>query len=105
MDTIAWYEETVGDDTTNGVATKAGLVTTTLARQLDKGRLTPETVVAIADAYGRDVLDALVSASLITREQIRRHGARAALADATDQEIAEEVWARMQRGHGAAFDH
>lgn len=98
MDTIDWYTETTDGDTTNAVATKAGLVTTTLARQLERQKLTAETVAAIAGAYGRDVLDALVIAGLITNEQIDRHAARATLGAATDKEIADEVWRRMNDG-------
>ena len=104
MNTITWYAKTVGDDSTNGVATKAGLTTTTLGRQLERGRLSPETVVAIANAYGTDALDALVIAGLITREHIRAHGVRAALAEATDVEIADEVYARLLRGEHEVFD-
>ena len=102
MNAMTWYAETVGTDSTNRVADRAGLVQTTLGRQLKSGKLSAETVVAVADAYGRDVLDALVILGLITREQIRRHGIREALAAASDEEIAEEVWKRLTDGreHG-----
>ena len=100
MNSLTWYAETIGSDSTNAVATKAGLVTTTLARQIERKNLTAETVAAVAAAYDRDVLDALVIAGLITREQIKRHGVRAALEAATDQELSDEVWRRMSAGRG-----
>ena len=100
MNTIEWYENTVGDTSENSVATKAGINQRTLNRQLKAGRLTAETVAAVAAAYDRDVLDALVIAGLITREQIKRHGVRAALEAATDQELSDEVWRRMSAGRG-----
>ena len=105
MDTIEWYEKTVGDTSENAVATRAGINQRTLNRQLKAGRLTPETVAAIAATYDRDMLDALVIAGLITHEHIKQHGVRGALAAATDREIADEVWRRLNDGqeHGV-FD-
>lgn len=105
MDTIEWYEASVGGASENAVAIRAGINQRTLNRQIKAGRLTAETVAAIASAYGRDVLDGLVAAGLISRDDIRRHGARVALAAATDREIADEVWRRLTDGRAhAPFD-
>lgn len=93
-----WYEATVDGASVNAVAQKAGLVQTTLSRQVKSGQFSPETVVAVAVAYGRDVLDALVVAGLITRDQIRDHGVRVTLAEVADAEIAAEVMRRMGGG-------
>ena len=98
MDIQQWYVVTVGDDSENQVALRSGVVQRTLNRQLAAGRLSPETVVAVARAYGRDVLDALVTVGLITAQDIRNHGVRQALIDATDREIAELVYERLARG-------
>lgn len=100
METIKWYESLVGDASENAVAMKAGVNQRTLNRQIKRGRLGPEVVVAIAQAYGYDVLDALVIAELITPEQIEAHGIRAALKAASDRELADEVWGRMAEGRG-----
>ena len=100
-----WYTETVSGDSVNRVAQRSGIAQTTLNGQRKAGRLTAETVAAIAVAYDRDVLDALVIAGLITHEQIKRHGVRAALEAATDQELSDEVWRRMSAGRGGGkFD-
>ena len=93
-----WYRSTVGDDSENAVATKAQIHQRTLNGQRRKGSLSAETVVAVAKAYGRDVLDALVVCGLITEEDIRRHGIRESLASATDEEIANEVYRRLVDG-------
>lgn len=100
MNAMSWYEDAVKGASVNAVAQEAGIAQTTLNRQVRTGRLTPETIVSVAVAYHRDPLDGLVAAGLITPEQIRRHGVRAALADATPQELADEVWRRMERGEG-----
>ena len=63
MGIMEWYAATVADDTANAVALRAGLVQSTLARQIKAGQLSPEVVVAIARAYRADVLDALVAAA------------------------------------------
>lgn len=105
MDISKWYAVTVGDDSVNQVAQRSNVAQTTLNAQVRTGKLKPEVVVAIATAYGTDALDALVIAGLITREHIRAHGVRGALAAATDEEIADEVYARLTRGgEHEAFD-
>lgn len=105
MDTIEWYEKVVCNASENAAAARAKINQRTLNRQLKAGRLSPETVAAIARAYGKDVLDALVISGLITRDDIEKHGIHAALEAATDREIADEVWKRLNDGeaHGA-FD-
>lgn len=105
MDAMTWYAKTTGTDTINAVASKAGLIYTTLSRQLRAKNLSAETVVAIARAYGRDTLDALVAHGLITQDDLRRHGLHTTLSDATDAEIADEVWRRLSTGEDhAEFD-
>lgn len=95
MDAMKWYAATVGDDTPNAVAAKSGLVYTTLYRQLSTRKLTPETIVGIARAYGRDAINALVAHGLLTEDDVRMHGSIPALSSATDTEIAEEVYRRL----------
>ena len=92
---MRWYERTVRGAAVNAVAAKAGVVQTTLDRQVKRGALSPEVVVAVARAYGTDVLEALVIAGVITREDIRAHGVQQALSAALDVEIAQEVARRL----------
>lgn len=99
-----WFRDTVGDHSINAVAQRSGLVQGTLNRQLKEGRLSPEATVAIARAYGVDVLDALVTQGLLAAADLRQHGVRAALEDATDEQIADLVLARMKEGRGQVFN-
>lgn len=101
MDAMQWYAEAVKDASQNQVALTAHLNQSTLSRQLAAGRLTAETVAAVARAYGKDVLDALVMVGLITAEDIRAHGIRVALGEVTDRELAALVWSRLS----GAGDH
>ena len=95
---MTWYYATVGDDTPNAAAGKSGLVQSTLAAQLRRGRLAPESVVAIARAYGADAIKGLIAAGLISADDVRRYGTKEALHAATDAEIAEEVYRRLVAG-------
>lgn len=90
-----WYEATTGGASVNAVAARAGLVQTTLARQLRADALSPESIVAVARAYSADVIGALIVAGVITDEDVRRHGVRLTFKAATDAEIAAEVMKRM----------
>lgn len=104
MESKQWYEKTVRDSTVNAVAAKSGLVQSTLNRQVRSGALTAETVVAVARAYGADVLEALVACGLITRDEIRAHGIKAALEDALEIELAAEVMRRAEGRHSPVLE-
>lgn len=99
-----WYSRTVGDDSINAAAQKAGIQQATLNRQVGRGELSPEITVAIARAYGADVLDALIDQGLLSADDLRQHGVRAALEAATDEEIAALVLERMREGRGETFN-
>ena len=103
MDSMTWYTRTVKDASVNAVATRSGVVQSTLARQIKAGSLTAETVVAVARAYGADVLDALVACGLITKDEVRKHGIRATLRDAVDVELAAEIMRRARGREGGVL--
>lgn len=100
MTITEWFTDLIGADSVNAAAGKADINQSTLSRQLNAGRLSPEMVVPLARAYGADVIDALVTHGLVSQADVQRHYVRAALADATDRELADEVWRRMQEGRG-----
>lgn len=95
---LSWYRAVTQEDSVNAVAKRAGLVQTTLAAQVRKGELTPQSVVAIARAYQSDPLSALVAVGFLTDEEVATYAHRAALGDASDEDLAREVWLRMSSG-------
>ena len=95
MTTMDWYRRTTGDASVNSAATRAGLVQSTLARQLQAGRLSPESVIAIARAYGGGAISGLIDTGHLTHDDVRIYGLRPLLANATDAEIAAEVMRRL----------
>lgn len=94
MSSKKWYEKTVRGASVNAVAAKSGLVQSTLARQVKAESLSAEVAVAVARAYGADVLGALVECGFITADEVRAHGVRVALRDALDIELAGEIMRR-----------
>ncbi len=96
---MEWYRSLVGEGATvNAVAERAGVVQTTLNRQVKAGALSHETVVALARAYRADVLDGLVASGLITHEDIKAHAVQTALGAASDVDLASEIMKRAERG-------
>lgn len=93
-----WYTRTVRDASVNAVATRAGVVQTTLARQLKTGTLSAETVLAVARGYDADAIGALIACGYLRDDDVRRHGAEVALARALDIELAAEVVRRLPDG-------
>ena len=89
-----WYNRVAREATVNSVATRAGVIQTTLRRQLMAGKLSADTVLAIARGYGVNVLDALVESGFITADEVRKYGQRPVLANATDAELAAEIMSR-----------
>ena len=47
-----WVEQISDGDAINAIATKAGIVHRTFARQVERSRISAENVIAIAIAYG-----------------------------------------------------
>lgn len=95
---LSWFENTIAGDTPNAAAERAGLVGSTLSRQIKAGVLSPESIVAIARAYDADPIEGLIIAGLITEADVTRHGADVLLETLTDKMLADEVWNRMQAG-------
>lgn len=98
MSEMTWYEIVTNSDSVNAVATKAKIVQTTLNRQVQRGRLSPEVVIAIARGYKAPVLDALVSCGYLTEEEAAlkdRFGLEEALQDATDEQLLRELLRRI----------
>lgn len=100
MDTVQWFKTTTGGDSVNAAAKASGLNQPTLARQINGGALSPESIVAIARAYNADAIEGLIISGLITEADVSRHGAQTLLESITDRMIANEVWRRMADGSG-----
>ncbi|WP_139344470.1 hypothetical protein [Rathayibacter sp. VKM Ac-2630] len=87
-------EHLAGTKSLRSVALAAGMHPSTLVRQLD-GEVKVGTVVAICRAYGAPILPAFVAAGFITSDEAERTSTEAALRDASDRQLAEEILRRV----------
>jgi AraC-like DNA-binding protein len=90
-----WINATRASDSIRAVSKRAGLSTSTLARQIQDDTVTPETVVAIARAYDGNLLAGLVAAGLITEVEAHRAAQRMALHEADERDLIRELARRV----------
>lgn len=76
------------------IARAAGIEPTTLNRQLD-GDVKVQTLVAICRAYRAPLLQAFLAAGYITNDEAAAMSNGAALTQATDRELVEEMLRRV----------
>lgn len=100
MDSLQWLAQITDDAAPTTAARRAGVQVSTMSRQVAKGVLSPETVVAIARAYHAPVLPGLVACGLITADEARVIAPMGTLlTDATDEALLDEVLRRIRAGH------
>lgn len=89
-----WFDATVHGATKLEVATKTGIANSTLAHQYRLNQLSATTVIAVAKAYGYNVVEALVDTGFLTPEdaQLPESPSPASL---SDQELIRELARRI----------
>lgn len=92
-----WLKDRTGH-TVRGVAERAGIEPSTLARQLKKDTLTVQTVVAICRAYQLPFLDGFVAAGFLTDEEAATARQQADVRGLTSTDLAEELHRRAVTG-------
>ncbi|MCS5479776.1 hypothetical protein NYP18_08900 [Corynebacterium sp. YIM 101645] len=90
-----WFIETTGNSSGRAAAELADIPPATLNRQLSKGELTAEFVIAIARAYHHSPVTALVSTGFITMAEVDGTSLGDALRFASDQELVRELAHRI----------
>lgn len=96
MNIADWYTKTVRNDSTNMVAENAGIVPASLYRQLPH-KLSPQSVVKIARAYGVSAIEGLVALGLLDDSDIRMLEISDSLKNASSDELLREIAARLDR--------
>ncbi|MCK7676205.1 hypothetical protein [Corynebacterium pygosceleis] len=97
MDHNTWITDLIGGDSFRTAAINAGLNPSTLTRQLQRGRITPETVIDLARAYGVLAADALIQTGYLQAQDVDGAGVPEALEWATNQQLLDEVMRRSDR--------
>lgn len=85
-----------GERSVRAVAIRAGYDPSTLTRQMKSG-VKAETVIEIARAYGIPAVTSLVHFGFLTGQEALDVGVNAALASATDEQLAQEILDRVRR--------
>lgn len=93
-----WVEQISDGDAVNAVATKAGLVHRTFARQVERGHISAENVIAIAIAYEHHPVGALVDTGYLDAKWAEQVDPARALHTVTEDDLADEVLRRMKLG-------
>lgn len=95
----AWFDLVIGDDPNRTAAQKAGMDHTTLRTRREGIRTRAEDVIAVARAYNQPVVQALVHTRFLTpAEGCSGSNVSSNLAEASDQNLAEEILRRLQNG-------
>lgn len=94
MNFETWLDELKGDDTRAAAAKKAGYSQSTITRQLSRGHIRPETVIALCRAYERSPVTGLIETGYINSWEADDVGIPFALENATNQQILDEIMRR-----------
>lgn len=94
MDFNQWLLELIGDDTQRTASTKAGMAESTLSRQLSRGALRPEMVIALCRGYGRSPVTGLIETGYLREWEAEGVGIPYALQEATNQQLLDEIMRR-----------
>lgn len=93
-----WLHTVTGDSAVNAVATRSGIVPRTFARQVEKGSITAENVIAIAIAYNTHPVRALVDTGYLDEKYALEVDPATALKEVSEEDLADEVLRRMLKG-------
>ncbi|CAB0638144.1 hypothetical protein [Corynebacterium diphtheriae] len=94
MDFNAWLSGLIGDDSQRTASTKAGMAESTLSRQLSRGALRPEMVIALCRGYDRSPVTGLIETGYLQEWETEDVGIPYALQKATNKQILDEILRR-----------
>lgn len=94
MNFETWLTELIGEDTRRTASSKAGMAESTLSRQLSRGSLSPEMVIALCRAYDRSPVQGLIETEYINDYEVQGPDVAIALSKATNQQLLDEIMKR-----------
>lgn len=98
MNKHEWLEAAIAEDTVSEMALKAGMSKATAFRQFNNDlNFTAENVILIARAYHKDPVEALVAFDYLRDDERGTASLRAALKNATNDDLLTEIAARLDR--------
>ena len=94
MELNNWFKALTGSASIREAADKVGTSKSTLSRQLDRGTLSPEMVIALCRAYGKSPITGLVENGYLNDYETEGAGIPFALKKATNIQILHELTRR-----------
>ncbi|MDY5840089.1 MAG: DNA-binding protein [Corynebacterium camporealensis] len=94
MNFETWLDELIGADTRAVASKKSNYAQSTISRQLSRGHLRPETVIALCRAYDRSPVKGLVETGYINDYEIHGPDIEVALKEATNEQLLDEIMRR-----------
>ncbi|AWB82249.1 hypothetical protein C3B44_07685 [Corynebacterium yudongzhengii] len=94
MDIEKWFTDLTGNASLREAAETSGVSKSTLSRNLDAGRMTPETIITLCRAYGRSPVTGLVETGYIESYETDGVSVPFALERATNQQLLDEIMRR-----------
>lgn len=95
MDPKQWIESLPGAPSLTAAAKRSDIQKTTLIRQIDRGVIPSDNVIAIARAYGVNIVDALITTGHLEPTEVEIIGVAQALGHATNSEMLDEMSKRV----------
>ncbi len=89
-----WLLELIGTDSMRTAAQKTQYAQTTISRQLSRGNLSPEMVIALCRAYDRSPVQGLIETEYINDYEVQGPDVAIALEKATNQQLLDEIMKR-----------
>lgn len=98
MDIANWYQTVTRGDSDTAVSAKTGIIPSTLGRQKKRSAFSPETLVRIARAYGRNAVEPLLITGLLQEEDLHESAAPlSALDQLSDDALINELSQRLHQ--------
>lgn len=98
MNNSEWLEKVTNNASVNAAANRAGIVQRTLSRQVERGEISAENVIAIAEAYNVHPVRALVDTEYLDEEYARTVDPVSAIRMVSEEQLANETLRRMKLG-------
>ena len=96
MEHTEWLKAIAGTDSARTISKKSGVPNRTVLNQMDKGTISAENVIKIAEGYGKSPVRALVNTGYLDEEWAQSVDPETAIWQLTEEQIAEHVLERMK---------
>lgn len=91
MEHKQWIEDLLSGDSMRQASQKVGYAQTTLQRQVDRDRLSPEMVISLCRAYDYPAVEGLVETGYLYPHEVETPGVNLVLPKATNRQLLEEI--------------